>query len=185
MLRIQKILLAEFKNIYESVLVENPFTQVDENGYGLKQYHIGVTYTKILFGVDNFISTNLDDIYSQNIDPEIETFELTSLIPLQLLKFQFYRKRNRYIMQLTPCLDGVQTMYFEFGGHMYKNLFWNTWREHIATVRLQCHPTFFHISGMSPFSSSDVLADEEIFKAVIHAEPRRAVSVCLSHSGSL
>ena len=41
MFRIQKLMLAEYRDIYEPVLVENPFTQVTEYGEGLRQYHIG------------------------------------------------------------------------------------------------------------------------------------------------
>ena len=42
MFRIQKLLLAEYPDLYEPVYVENPFTQVDKHGQGLRQYHIGM-----------------------------------------------------------------------------------------------------------------------------------------------
>lgn len=41
MFRIQKLLLEEFREIYEPVIVENPFTQVTDKGLGIRQYHIG------------------------------------------------------------------------------------------------------------------------------------------------
>lgn len=41
MFRIQKLMLEEYRDIYEPVIVENPFTQVTEYGEGLRQYHIG------------------------------------------------------------------------------------------------------------------------------------------------
>lgn len=41
MFRIQKVMMAEYNDIYEPVIVENPFTQVTECGQGLRQYHIG------------------------------------------------------------------------------------------------------------------------------------------------
>lgn len=46
MFRIQKLMLQEYRDIYEPVIVENPFTQVTEYGEGLRQYHIG--YAEII-----------------------------------------------------------------------------------------------------------------------------------------
>lgn len=42
MFRIQKLLLSEYEDIYEPVIVENPLTQVTEDGIGIKQYQIGL-----------------------------------------------------------------------------------------------------------------------------------------------
>lgn len=47
MFRIQKLLLEEFREIYEPVIVENPFTQVTDKGLGIRQYHIGVFSSKV------------------------------------------------------------------------------------------------------------------------------------------
>ncbi|XP_067635142.1 uncharacterized protein [Eurosta solidaginis] len=181
MFRIQKLLLEEFREIYEPVIVENPFTQVTDDGEGIRQYHIGLTPSKIVFGCDDFDLTDLDDYGYHNMDPEIETFQLVSLLPLQFLLIKFYRKKGRYVMRICIVGDEDKPMFFEFGGHMYKNLFWNTWRERVATIRLS-HPALFHISGCSPFSSTDVLLEDEEVHAVVHSPPRSMTSFCRSFS---
>ncbi|KAM7347480.1 uncharacterized protein ACRADG_007047 [Cochliomyia hominivorax] len=168
MFRIQKLMLEEYRDIYEPVIVENPFTQVSECGEGLRQYHIGLTRSSIIFGCDDFDATDLEEFHYRGLDPETETFQLVSLMPLQFVKFHFYRKRERNIMRVSICGEEEKPMLFEFGGHLYKNLFWNTWRERVATIRL-LHPNLFHISCASPFSSTDVLTEDEICYAQVHA----------------
>lgn len=61
-------------------------------------------------------------------------------------------------------------MFFEFGGHISQNLFWNTWRERIATLK-QMGPNLFNLTGSSPFSSTDVIPDEEEVSVTIHRVP--------------
>ncbi|XP_065366367.1 uncharacterized protein LOC135959209 [Calliphora vicina] len=167
MFRIQKLMLEEYRDIYEPVIVENPFTQVTEYGEGLRQYHIGLTRSKIIFGCDDFDAIDLEDFVYKGLDPEIETFRLVSLMPLQFLKLNFYRKRNRNIMRICICGEEEKPMLFEFGGHLYKSLFWKTWRERVATIRM-LHSNLFHISCSSPFSSTDVLAEEDVCYAQVH-----------------
>uniref|UniRef100_A0A1I8PPI6 Uncharacterized protein n=1 Tax=Stomoxys calcitrans TaxID=35570 RepID=A0A1I8PPI6_STOCA len=170
MFRIQKLLIEEYREIYEPIIVENPFTQVNERGIGLRQYHIGLTRSNIFFGCDDFDNTNLGNIRGNGVDPEIETFDLVSMLPLQFIKLNFFRKRGRDIMRIIICGEEDRPMFFEFGGHFYKRLFWKTWRERISSIRL-LHPNLMHINGSSPFSSTDVLADDEICQAVVHRVP--------------
>ncbi|XP_073829596.1 uncharacterized protein [Musca autumnalis] len=182
MFRIQKLMIEEYEEIYEPIIVENPFTQVTENGIGLRQFHIGLTRSKLLFGCDDFDKTDLEDVHGhQNKDPEIETFELVSMLPLQFVKLNFFRKQKRDIMRIVVCGedddDEDKPMFFEFGGHLYKRLFWNTWRESIATIRL-LHPNLLHINASSPFSSTDVHAEEEICHAVIHTHSMYSLGDC-------
>ncbi|XP_036320156.1 uncharacterized protein LOC118734548 [Rhagoletis pomonella] len=179
MFRIQKLLLEEFREIYEPVIVENPFTQVTEDGQGIRQYHIGLTPSKIIFGCDDFDLTDMDNYGYHSMDPEIETFQLVSLLPLQFLLVKFFRKQGRCIMRLCIVGDEDKPMFFEFGGHLYKNLLWNTWRERIATIRLS-QPMFFNISGCSPFSSTDVLVEDEEVEALVHSAPHSVASYCMS-----
>lgn len=61
MFRIQKLMLAEYRDIYEAVLVENPFTQVTEYGEGLRQYHIGWTINIRESGILYFTNVALQD----------------------------------------------------------------------------------------------------------------------------
>ncbi|XP_061400932.1 uncharacterized protein LOC133336668, partial [Musca vetustissima] len=168
MFRIQKLMMEEYEEIYEPVIVENPFTQVTEDGIGLRQFHIGLTRSKLLFGCDDFDKSDLQKVHGTTKDPEIETFELVSMLPLQFVKLNFFRKQKRELMRIIVCdEEEAQPMFFEFGGHLYKNLFWNTWRERISTIRLS-HPNLMHINGSSPFSSTDVLAEEELCHALVH-----------------
>ncbi|KAI8038825.1 hypothetical protein M5D96_008734 [Drosophila gunungcola] len=162
MFRVQKVLLAEFEEIYEPVLVENPFTLVDIRGVGLRQYHIGLTCNCLLFGCDNFSKYEDEPSFVDGgLDPEIESFELVSILPLQLVRFHFFRKANRYLMMLNM-----------FGGHIYKQHFWHTWRERVATIRVM-QPLYGQITGSSPFSSSDVQLDEEpTVQVQVHPVPR-------------
>lgn len=60
-------------------------------------------------------------------------------------------------------------------------LFWNTWRERIATIRL-AQPILFNISGCSPFSSTDVLLEEEEVQALVHSPPLSIASNCVNYS---
>uniref|UniRef100_A0A1I8MMS4 Uncharacterized protein n=1 Tax=Musca domestica TaxID=7370 RepID=A0A1I8MMS4_MUSDO len=169
MFRIQKLMIEEYEEIYEPIIVENPFTQVTEDGIGLRQFHIGLTRSKLLFGCDDFDSIDLADFHGQGgKDPEIETFELVSMLPLEFLKLNFFRKQQRDLMRIVVCGDEARPMFFEFGGHLYKRLFWNTWRERVSTIRLS-QPNLFHINASSPFSSTDVHVEDEICQALIHS----------------
>ncbi|SPP74783.1 uncharacterized protein LOC117580448 [Drosophila guanche] len=183
MFRVQKTLLAEYEEIYEPVLVENPFTLVDTRGIGLRQYHVALTPSRIIFGCDNFYKhgqrDNVASCYGNCLDPEIECFELVSLIPLQLIRFNFYRHLDRCLMmvsvshqlQLTAPLSQERPMILEFGGHVFQTYFWRTWRERVSTIRLM-QPLYSQITGHSPFSSTDVMVDDEETAALVHKAPR-------------
>ncbi|XP_017040551.1 uncharacterized protein LOC108087620 [Drosophila ficusphila] len=190
MFRIQKVLLDEHEEIYEPVLVENPFTLVDIQGMGLRQYHIGLTCTRLLFGCDNFSKYgDVPNFLARGLDPEIESFELVSMLPLQLVRFHFFRKANRCLMMLNvvqpfgkPLSD--HPMIFEFGGHLYKQHFWHTWRERVSTIRVM-QPFYSQITGASPFSSTDVQLDEEPATTVqVHPVPRTPSVFSACHAGA-
>ncbi|TMW43763.1 hypothetical protein DOY81_011159, partial [Sarcophaga bullata] len=66
-------------------------------------------------------------------------------MPLQFIKLNFCRKRGREMMRICICGEEEKPMLFEFGGHLYKSLFWKIWRERVASIRL-LHPHLFHIS---------------------------------------
>ncbi|XP_016946772.1 uncharacterized protein LOC108022398 [Drosophila biarmipes] len=179
MFRVQKVLLAEYEEIYEPVLVENPFTLVDIRGEGLRQYQIGLTCNRLLFGCDNFAKYGDEPSYvARGLDPEIESFELVSMLPLQLIRFHFFKKSSRCLMMLNivqplgrPLAILEHPMIFEFGGHIFKQHFWHTWRERVASIRVM-QPIYGQITGASPFSSTDVQLDEELTVAQVHPVPR-------------
>jgi len=196
MFRVQKVLLNEYQEIYEPVLIESPFTLVDNNGWGLRQYQIALTGSKLLFGSDNFDKHgepcdeyDEPDVFNRGLDPEIECFDLISMVPLDYLRFNFYRQRDRYMMMLRVQSQDHQfkaelPMVFEFGGHIHKQYFWHTWREHVSSIR--CHnPSYHQITGASPFSSTDVHLEEEVHHVQIHVphKPQSVYSLCCSSVG--
>ncbi|XP_016978052.2 uncharacterized protein LOC108043758 [Drosophila rhopaloa] len=191
MFRVQKVLLADYEEIYEPVLVENPFTLVNIRGVGLRQYQIGLTCNRLLFGCDNFSKYGDEPSFlARGLDPEIESFELVSMLPLQLIRFHFFRKTNRCLMMLNivqptgsvPLTVLEHPMIFEFGGHVYKQHFWHTWRERVATIRVM-QPLYGQITGASPFSSTDVQLDEEPTVVQVHPVPRSSSLYSACHAG--
>ncbi|XP_016928292.2 uncharacterized protein [Drosophila suzukii] len=191
MFRVQKVLLAEYEEIYEPVLVENPFTLVDIRGVGLRQYQIGLTCNRLLFGCDNFSKYgDVPSFLARGLDPEIESFELVSMLPLQLIRFHFFRKATRCLMMLNivqplgkPLTILEHPMIFEFGGHIFKQHFWHTWRERVASIRVM-QPIYGQITGASPFSSTDVQLDEELTVAQVHPVPRTPSLYSVCHAGA-
>ena len=57
---------------------------------------------------------------SKYIDPEIESLELLSIIPLHLVSMSCLRKGQRQILKISYCTK--RTMYFEFGGLLLRNV---------------------------------------------------------------
>lgn len=194
MFRVQKVLLTEYQELYEPVMVEGPFTLVDAQGLGLRQYQIALTGSKILFGCDNFDKHEEHgrepNCYNRGLDPEIECFDLISMVPLEYIRFNFCRKADRCLMmlsvqsQLHEQLRAERPMIFEFGGHVHKQYFWTTWRERVASIR-SYQPRFYQITGASPFSSSDIQMEEEQHRVLVHVphKPRSVYSLCFSTAG--
>ncbi|KAH8240361.1 hypothetical protein KR038_005594 [Drosophila bunnanda] len=177
MFRLQKVLLTEYEEIYEPLLVESPIVLVDVHGIGLRQYQMGLTCNHLLFGCDRIGESRRkwSWLLARGMDYEIESFELTCILPLQFLRFHFYRQGSRYLMMVTtaqpsgrPVVSREQPMIFEFGGHRYKQHHWHTWRERVASIRVM-QTGYNQITGASPFSSTDVqLEDEIITVAQVH-----------------
>lgn len=190
MFRVQKVLLSEYQELYEPVMVEGPFTLVDAHGQGLRQYQIALTGSKILFGCDNFDKHEEHcreaNCFNRGLDPEIECFDLISMVPLESIRFNFCRKADRCLMLLSvQALRPERPMIFEFGGHVHKQYFWHTWRERVASIR-SYQPRFYQITGASPFSSSDIQIEEEQHHVLIHhvpRKPRSVYSLCFSTAG--
>ncbi|KAM8711702.1 hypothetical protein ACLKA7_012244 [Drosophila subpalustris] len=198
MFRVQKVLLSEYQEIYEPVMIESPFTLVDANGHGLRQYQIALTGSKLLFGSDNFDKHeehsgeeyNELDFSNRGLDPEIECFDLISMVPLEYIRFNFYRQRDRCLMMLSvqsldhQLMTVERPMIFEFGGHIHKQYYWHTWRERVSLIC--CYQTrFSQITGASPFSSSDVHEEEEVHHVQVHVprRPQSVYSLCCSSAG--
>lgn len=179
-------------------MIESPFTLVDADGHGLCQYQIALTSSKLLFGSDNFDKHeehgeeyDEPDVSNRGLDPEIECFDLISMVPLEYIHFNFYRQRDRCLMMLSVQsvdhqLKAERPMIFEFGGHIHKQYYWHTWRERISLIR--CYQSRYNnITGASPFSSSDVHMEEEVHHVQVHVShrPLSVYSLCCSSAGSV
>ncbi|EDW01074.1 uncharacterized protein LOC6559247 [Drosophila grimshawi] len=194
MFRLQKVLHTEYNEIYEPLMVESPFTLVDAHGVGLRQYQIGLSSSMLLFGCDNFYKHGSEQCGDPNwqyniLDAEIECFDLISLVPLEYVRFNFYRKYDRCIMMISVPPNGNQLppdrpMIFEFGGHIHKQYYFQTWRECVACLRTFL-PRLRHINGASPFSSTDIQVDEVQHIAQVHVphRPQSVYSMCYSSAG--
>lgn len=136
--RIQKLLISEYAELTETVLVESPFAEVNKHGIGLRQVELGVTPSKIIIALEHFedgdksislpLTTN-----SNFIDPEIENLKLSSVIPLSAVDIFIYHKNSRKMLKIVFFTGKIS--YFEFGGHLFRNIFVSRWRDHIKSIR--------------------------------------------------
>lgn len=90
----------------------------DQNGQGLSP-------TRLLIAADVFRRDDnpLDVFYGvRNIDPEINTLELISIVPVELCKIRVVRRKelDRQILNVELC--GGRQMWFEFGGFIYRRV---------------------------------------------------------------
>lgn len=157
--RVQKLLQNEYCDFDDTILIESPFAQVTQNGIGIKQVQIGLTLNKIIIATDVFHENSSNIFHTRNIDPETESLELITIVPLDLIKLKVYRKNERQLLKITYCTQ--RTMYFEFSGFLLRNLFWNIWRDKILMMRGSTESTNSSSvrSGNSSFKKIEVKAD--------------------------
>ncbi|CAD7091206.1 unnamed protein product [Hermetia illucens] len=177
MFRIQKLLLCEYKDFEETVLIESPFAQVTEFGIGIKQVQIALTSTKLIIGNDTFDKSKTNDLTNvlfDNQDPEVETMELNSMFPLEFLYIKVFRRGTRQIMKVS--VGTAKILWFEFGGHLLKNMYWNIWRERISALRAQ-QPRFQPFDSptkTTPITSStttlESIPEPQLVQAEVHRE---------------
>lgn len=92
--RIKKLLLSEYKEFSDKILIESPFAETTRDGKGLREVALGLTPSKLIIATDVFRRKN-DYTCFKNIDPSIESFELVSIYPLEYINLSIFRRRKR------------------------------------------------------------------------------------------
>ncbi|KAF2902795.1 hypothetical protein ILUMI_03389 [Ignelater luminosus] len=128
--RIQKLLFSEYCDFEDMVLVESPFAQTTREGKGIRQVHLGLTPTKLVLATDVLPPAN-DSLmtYIPGVDPDIETFELVAVYPVECLNLSVFHRRKRQSLKAHFCNNRV--LYFELGGFEKRQMFWNLWCERV------------------------------------------------------
>ncbi|XP_066589653.1 uncharacterized protein [Prorops nasuta] len=130
--RVQRLLTWEYLEFYETVLVESPFAETTRNGRGLREVALALTPTKLIVGCD-VLRPNPGFLCPPGVDPSVESFELVSLYPLDLVRISVFRRRRKKTLK-TRLVDG-RTRYFELGGIERRNVYWKIWREEIEKLK--------------------------------------------------
>lgn len=92
--RIQKLLLSEYCDFSDRVLVESPFAETTRDGRGLREVALGLTPTRLVIAADIF-DTNQEFTCPPDLDPSIESLELVSVYPLEFVTLSIFRRRRR------------------------------------------------------------------------------------------
>ncbi|CAL1689274.1 unnamed protein product [Lasius platythorax] len=128
--RIRKLLLSEYCEFSETILVESPFAETTRNGRGLRQVALGLTPTKLIVAAD-VLQTNPGFICPSDIDVSIESFELVSVYPLEYVTLSVFRRRRRRTLK-ARFIDG-RANYYELGG-VRRRFFWRIWCEQVRKL---------------------------------------------------
>ncbi|XP_044729467.1 uncharacterized protein LOC123292818 [Chrysoperla carnea] len=128
--RIQKLLFSEYCDFDDMVLVESPFAEATRDGKGVRQVNIGLTPSKLIMAMDVIPSANESKPWClHNIDPEIETFELISIYPIDCVNLSIFRRKKRQSIKAHFCNNRIK--YYELGGFEKRKMFWNLWCERV------------------------------------------------------
>ncbi|KAJ8964093.1 hypothetical protein NQ317_004946 [Molorchus minor] len=112
------------------VLIESPFAQTTKDGKGIRQVHLGITPSKLILATDVLPPVEFSSFsYIPGVDPEIETFELIAIYPVECVNLSIYRRKRRQALKARFCNNKV--LYFELGGFEKRGMFWNLWCEKI------------------------------------------------------
>lgn len=126
--RIQKLLLDEYKDFDDTVLIESTFAEISNDNVknynkGIRQVQLAITPLKFIVANDKMNCKIKLLKYNKNsyrLDPEIDTLELISILPLNLISIECIEYKLMKILQITYCTK--QQRYFEFGGFFRKNV---------------------------------------------------------------
>ncbi|KAI4462867.1 guanine nucleotide exchange factor [Holotrichia oblita] len=128
--RIQKLLFSEYCDFEDMVLVESPFAQTTREGKGLRQVQLGLTPSKLVLATDILHPAEQAAVtYIPGLDPEIETFELVAVYPLECVNISVFHRKSRQSLKAHFCNNKV--LYFELGGFEKRHMFWNLWCEKV------------------------------------------------------
>ena len=92
--RIQKLLLSEYFDFSDKLLVESPFAETTRDGRGLREVALGLTPSRLVIAAD-ILKNNSDFMCPPDLDPSIESFELVSVYPLEFVTLSVFRRRRR------------------------------------------------------------------------------------------
>lgn len=113
--RVQKLLFSEYCDFEDMVLIESPFAQTTREGRGLRQVHLGLTPSKLVLATDVLPPVEKSCVnFLPGIDPDIETFELIAIYPIDCVNLSVFRRRKRQTLKAHFCNNRVY--YFELGG---------------------------------------------------------------------
>ncbi|KAL0115372.1 hypothetical protein PUN28_010716 [Cardiocondyla obscurior] len=128
--RIRRLLLSEYREFSETILVESPFAETTRNGRGIRQIVLGLTATKLIVASD-IIQTNPNFLCPPSVDASIESFELVSVYPLEYVALSVFRKRHRRTLKARFIHGRVN--YYELGG-AHRKVSWKIWCEHVRRL---------------------------------------------------
>lgn len=118
--RIQKLLLSEYCDFSDKVLIESPFAETTRDGRGLRQVALGsgfkrllaitnprryfvpiifwhspgLTASKLVIAAD-ILKKHSEFTCPSKLDPSIESFELVSIYPIEFVALSIYSRRKR------------------------------------------------------------------------------------------
>ncbi|KAK9870955.1 hypothetical protein WA026_009917 [Henosepilachna vigintioctopunctata] len=128
--RVQKLLFSEYSDFEDMVLIESPFAQTTKQGRGIRQVYLGLTPTKLVLATDVIPPVEQSCAYcNPRLDPDIETFELIAIYPVECVNLSVFSKQKRQALKAHFCNNIV--LYFELGGFERRKMFWNLWLERI------------------------------------------------------
>ncbi|KAL2727052.1 Ras guanine nucleotide exchange factor E [Vespula squamosa] len=130
--RIQKLLLSEYCDFSDTVLVESPFAETTRNGHGLRQVALGLTPQRLIVAADVFKKNSDNFLCPADLDPSIESFELVSVYPLEYITLSIFARRQRKTLK-GRLIDG-RTHYYELGGIHRRELFWKIWCDQVRDL---------------------------------------------------
>ncbi|XP_067203399.1 uncharacterized protein [Linepithema humile] len=128
--RIRRLLLSEYCEFSETILVESPFAETTRNGCGLRQVTLGLTPTRLIVAAD-VLQTNPGFLCPPGIDVSIESFELVSVYPLEYVTLSVFRRRRRRTLK-ARFING-RANYYELGG-VRRKFFWRIWCKRVQKL---------------------------------------------------
>ncbi|XP_035722699.1 uncharacterized protein LOC118441837 [Vespa mandarinia] len=145
--QIQKLLLSEYCDFSDTVLVESPFAETTRNGHGLRQVALGLTSQRLIVAADVFKKNSDNFLCPADLDPSIESFELVSVYPLEYITLSIFARRQRKTLKGSCLGSGIsykskiflrlidgRTHYYELGGIHRRELFWKIWCDQVRDL---------------------------------------------------
>lgn len=106
--RVQKLLFSEYCDFEDMVLIESPFAQTTKDGKGIRQVHLGLTPSQLVLATDVLPPVEYVNVkYIPGIDPEIETFELIAIYPVECVNLSIYRRKQKQSLKARFCNNKV------------------------------------------------------------------------------